>query len=159
MLKENQLNPFLEKLRFHDGEGVDLENLEAYILHLAEEQQIPLASKDDTIKGAGLLNRETFPCIVFYHPEHENDYYKFVIQLKRQGKYAFMYSYYTGQSKQLQTLDKIDRYRNQRAKSQDIENVAKAWIKEKITSLGTNKQRVEDEKNYYACIKLIFDEL
>ena len=101
MIKADTLREFRPSVRYKDGSGITLQTVQEAIKDCAQGMGIPVAFYSDQVKSGGLFNSSVEDCIVMYHPEHQNDYFKFCIRVGRQGTYAFVSVNDFGQSKQM----------------------------------------------------------
>lgn len=90
---------WIPQVRFPDGNNVNLRTVREAIQNEADENGIPVAFREDTLKSGGLFNKQVEDILVMYHPEHAGDYLTFVIRVQHMGKYAFMHVYNMGGSK------------------------------------------------------------
>ena len=117
-----------------------------------------MAFYNDQVKSGGLFNKSIEDCIVLYHPEHKNDYFKICVRIGRQGNYAFVSAMDFGTSKQMKKADQADAYRESR-KGQSMSYKVGSMLGQAVTSIGKSKSKLEEEQNYYACIIDMFDEI
>lgn len=87
------------QVRFPDGNNVNLRILREAIQNEADENGIPVAFREDTLKVGGPFSKQVEDILVMYNPDHANDYLTFVIRVQHMGKYAFMHVYNMGGSK------------------------------------------------------------
>ena len=158
MIKADELREFRPVVRYKDGSNVTLRTVQNAIQDCAQNIGIPVAFYEDEVKSGGLFNKTVENCIVLYHPEHQNDYIKICIRVEHQGTYAFVSAMDFGTSKQIKKEDQVAIYKESR-KGQSMSFKVGSLIGQSITSIGRNKSRLEEEKNYYACIIDIFDEI
>ncbi|MBO5468743.1 MAG: hypothetical protein J6A03_03205 [Lachnospiraceae bacterium] len=90
---------WIPQVRFPNGNNVNLMTVREAIQNEADENGIPVAFREDTLKSGGLFNKQVEDILVMYNPEHANDYLQFVIRVQHMGKYAFMHVYNMGGSK------------------------------------------------------------
>ena len=88
-----------KKVRFQDGNNVNLLAIREAIQNEADRNGIPVAFREEQIKVGSLFNKQLEDILVMYNPEHANDYLKFVVRVQHRGAYAFMYVYNMGGSK------------------------------------------------------------
>ena len=93
-----------------------------------------------------------------YHPEHERDYFKFCIRVKRQGVYAFVMVNDFGQSKQMNKANTAE-FMKQDRKGQSMSYKVGSMIGQGLRTLGKSSQKLEEENMYYQCVFDIFDEI
>lgn len=187
MIREKDISEFRPQVRFKDGQSINLQTLQSALKECADSNGIPVAFKNDEVKFGGLVGGYTENCIVLYHPEHERDYFNFVITVKRQGNYAFVSVFGGGTSKQMKKDEaaaaaKADLKNAGRAtmhawfggssESGAVENTLRATIGFAKTtgslakaafgglrSLGGGKEKLEAEKNWYTMVSDVFDEI
>lgn len=158
MIKADQLREFRPTVRYQSGDGITLTTLQDAIMDTADKMGIPVAFNNEQVKSGGLFNSTTEDCLVLYHPEHQNNYFKFCVRIKRQGAYAFVMINDFGQSKQMAKVNTAEFMKADR-KGKDLGYKVASHIGQSIRSVGANKQKLEDENNYYQCIYDIFDEI
>lgn len=158
MIKADSLREFRPTVRYRDGAGITLQTVQEAIKSCAQGMGIPVAFYADQVKSGGLFNSTVDDCIVMYHPEHQNDYFKFCIRVNRQGTYAFVAVNDFGQSKQMNKANTAEFMRQDRRGKQMSYKVG-SLIGQGLRTLGSSKQKLEEEQNYYQCIFDIFDEI
>ena len=69
-----------------------IDSIQAAISEKAEEFGIPVAFYPDDVGKDSFLNFNIAdePCLVMYHPDHKDDYFKFCIRISRSGAYTFV---------------------------------------------------------------------
>ncbi len=158
MIKADELCEFRPQVRYQNGEGITLETVQEAIKDCAMGMGVPVAFKNDQVKSGRLFNASVEDCIVMYHPEHERDYFKFCIRVKRQGTYAFVMVNNFGQSKQMKKADTAA-FMKQDRKGQSMSYKLGSMIGQGIRTLGKSSQKLEEENMYYQCVFDIFDEI
>lgn len=158
MIKIDELREFRPDVRYKDGSAITLQTVQNAIAEYAQNIGLQVAFYADQVKSGSLLNKTVEDCIVLYHPDHTNDYFKFCIRVNRQGSYAFISVMDFGTSKQLKKAGQAEAYRESR-KGQSMSFKIGSLIGQGITSIGRSKSKLEEEQNYYACIIDIFDEI
>ena len=153
MIKADELREFRPQVRYQNGEGITLSTVQEAIKDCAMKMGIPVAFRGDQVKSGGLFNSSVEDCLVMYHPEHERDYFKFCIRVKRQGVYAFV-----GQSKQMNKAGYAESYKADR-KGQSMSYKVGSMIGQGIMTIGKSKAKLEEENMYYQCVFDIFDEI
>lgn len=83
MIKADELREFRPVVRYQNGEGITLSTVQEAIKDCAMKMGIPVAFTSDQVKSGGLFNSSVEDCIVMYHPQHERDYFRFCIRVKR----------------------------------------------------------------------------
>ena len=158
MIKADELRELRPDVRYKDGRDITLQSVQAAISNCAQEMGIPVAFYDEQVKAGGLFSSSTEDCIVLYHPEHLNDYFKFCIRVRHQGTYAFVSVNDFGKSKQLNKAAAVEfGAEDRKGKSLSYKLGSKAV--EMIMTAGKNKQKKEEEEFYYQCVCDIFDDL
>lgn len=168
MLKEKNLVEARDQIRIQDGTAVTLSTIKDALKDCANRHGVALAFENDQAKFGGLIGGATYDCLVVYHPDHKRDYYNFVVIVKYQGNYAFVSTFMTGISKQ------IGRDINRDQAGADFKGSFKRMVSDPdltgafgqllgsgvkaLFSLGRNKQKLEEERNWYAMANDIFDE-
>ena len=164
MIKVTELKEARPTVRYQNG-NITLPMLQEVLENCAEKMMIPVAFKMDEVVAGTKRKDGVEECLVMYHPEHEKDYVKFCIRVKKQGIYAFVSVHEYGQSKFLRR-DKVINGASMGAVAGGLlsANVASAVAGLAVGSLlkkkvSPNQFKVEEEKNYYACISAVFDEV
>jgi len=158
MIKADELREFRPQVRYPNGEGITLSTVQDAIKDCAMKMGIPVAFRGDQVKSGGLFNSSVEDCIVMYHPEHERDYFKFCIRVKRQGSYAFVMVNDFGQSKQMNKANTAE-FMKQDRKGQSMSYKVGSMIGQGLRTLGKSSQKLEEENMYYQCVFDIFDEI
>ncbi len=158
MIKADELREFRPQVRYQNGEGITLGTVQDAIKDCADKMGIPVVFTNDQVKSGGLFNSSIEDCVVMYHPEHERDYFRFCIRVKRQGVYAFVTINDFGQSKQMNKASYEKNYKENR-QGKDMSYKIGSMIGQGIMTLGKNKAKLEEEQMYYQCVFDIFDEI
>lgn len=158
MIKADELREFRPVVRYKDGNGITLQAVQEALRECAQSMGIPVAFYPDQVKSGGLFSKTVEDCVVLYHPEHQNDYFKICIRVGHQGNYAFVSANDFGISKQMKKAGQAEAYRESR-KGQSMSYKVGSLIGQGITSIGRSKAKYEEEQNYYACIIDLFDEI
>lgn len=187
MIKEKDIGEFRPQVRFQDGQSITLQTVQNALGDCARTHSIPVAFKNDQVKFGGMIGGHTEDCIVLYHPDHERDYFNFVITVGHQASYAFVSVYGGGTSKlmkkeeaaaaakaELKNAGKTtmhswfggssesgameDTLRSTIGFAKTTGSLAKAAIGG-LRSLGGGKEKLQEEKNWYAMVSDIFDEI
>lgn len=158
MIKADTLREFRPSVRYKDGSGITLQTVQSAIKDAAQGMGIPVAFYAEQVKSGGLFNSSVEDCIVMYHPEHQNDYFKFCIRVGRQGTYAFVSVNDFGQSKQMAKADRAE-FAKQDRKGKSMSYKVGSMIGSGIANIGKSKQKLEEEQMYYQCVFDIFDEI
>ena len=136
---EKQLDTeWMPQVRWPNGDNVNLVTVRDAIQNQADENGIPVAFRDDTLKVGGLLSSQREDILIMYNPQHENDYLRFAIRVMHQGKYAFMHVYNLGGSKNF-------RDGNKAAAGSKIAVIGNL--------VGGHRQKLEAEENYYTILR------
>lgn len=172
MIKEKELREFRPTYKYSDGTEITLQTIQNALEDKANEYQIPIAFYEEQIKYGGMLSSSMVDCIVLYHPEHRNDYYKIAISIKRQGTMAFISAYEFGESKNLKKLGA--RAGAGAAMKYGLKNIsggdkgvpglslvggAIGGAVGLLRSVGGSKAKQEQENYYYGAITQIIDEV
>lgn len=145
---EKQLTTqWMPQVRWSDGNNVNLITVREAIQNQADENGIPVAFSEDHLKVGGLFSSEREDILIMYNPEHENDYLKFAIRVKHQGKYAFMQIYNLGGSKNFKNENTSDIFKA----NGDIS--ARGLGRSILNSIGGHKAKLEAEENYYTILR------
>lgn len=158
MIKADNLREFRPSVRYKDGSGITLQTVQAAIKDCAQGMGIPVAFYNEQVKSGGIFNSSVEDCVVMYHPEHENDYFKFCIRVGRQGSYAFVSVNDFGQSKQMAKAERAE-FAKQDRKGKSMSYKVGSMIGSGLANIGKSKQKLEEEQMYYQCVFDIFDEI
>lgn len=158
MIKADELREFRPVIRYRNGITLSLSVIQSAIQDCAGNNGIPVAFYSDQVKSGGLLNRTIEDCIVLYHPEHPNDYFKICIRVQHQGGFAFVSAMDFGTSRQMKKAAQAEAYRQSR-RGQSLSFKVGSLIGQGITSIGRSKSKLEEEEYYYGCISDILDEV
>lgn len=131
---------WIPQVRFPNGNNVNLMTVREAIQNEADENGIPVAFREDTLKVGGLFSKQLEDVLVMYNPEHEYDYLKFVIRVQHMGKYAFMHVYNMGGSKNF-------RNSNMAAAGGAIGTITKIG-----NFIGGANAKLQAEENYYTIL-------
>ena len=158
MINADELREFRPQVRYQNGEGITLSTVQEAIKDCAMKLGSPVAFRGDQVKSGGLFNTSVEDCVVMYHPEHERDYFKFCISVKRQGVYAFVMVNDFGQSKQMNKANTAE-FMKQDRKGQSMSYKVGSMIGQGLRTLGKSSQKLEEENMYYQYVFDIFDEI
>lgn len=136
--------------------GISLADVKAALTEQAKAQNLPIAFYADQVTSGGLFNKVVEEALVLYHPEHQRDYYNFVIRVAQEGGRSIATVNSTGQSKQMkkeagQAWAKEDR------KGKSMSYKVGSMIGSGIAGIGRNKQKLEAEQRYYMLISDLID--
>ena len=142
MYSENDLTmQWMPQVRWPNGNNVNLITIREAIQNQADENGIPVAFNEETLKVGGLFSREREDILIMYNPEHANDYLRFAIRVKHQGKYAFMQVYNLGGSKNFKNANN--------ANSDTWGGLGRSFI----NAIGSHKAKLDAEENYYTILR------
>lgn len=158
MIKADYLREFRPTIRYNDGYDITLQIVQEALEDSAQKKGVPVAFYNDQIKSGGLFNSSVEDCIVMYHPEHKNDYFKFCIRVTVQGSYAFISVNDFGQSKQMSKAGYAENYKADR-QGKSMSYKIGSMVGQSIMTIGKSKHKLEEEQMYYECISDIFDEV
>lgn len=158
MIKVDELREFRPQVRYQNGEGITLMTVQEAIKDCAMNMGVPVAFRGDQVKSGGVFNSSVEDCLVMYHPEHERDYFKFCIRVKRQGVYAFVSINDFGQSSQMNKAGRAEAYKTDRA-GKELSYKIGSLIGQGLSTIGKSKAKLEEEQMYYQCLFDIFDEI
>lgn len=158
MIKSGILEEFRPRVSFKNGDGVTLENIQAAYTDCANQMGIPVAFYRDQVTSGGLFNSSVQDCLVLYHPDHMKDYFKFCIRISYQGIAAFVSVDVFGESKQINKAAR-DEFAREDRKGKSMSYKLGSMIGAGLANIGKNKQKLEDEQNYYRCIDALFEEI
>lgn len=135
---------FVNRVRFPNGDGVNLIALQNALQNECDSNGIPVAFRNDTLKTGGFLSKQTEDILVLYNPDHATDYLQFLIRITHQGKYAFMDVFKVGGSKNFARDNKA----HGGSVTQGIFN-----------ALSGHSQKLQEEQNYYTILKDCFENI
>lgn len=158
MIKADELEEFRPRKGYMDGANVSLASIQSRLTAEANNIGIPLAFYQDQVKSGGLLNKKIDDCLVMHHPDHKSDYFYFCFRVQRQGSMAFVCIDITGVSKQVGKQAHAEFAREDR-KGKELSYKIGSLIGQGIRTIGMNKQKIEEEQNYYAAITHIIDQV
>lgn len=158
MLKSDDLREFRPVYKYQDGSSVTLKAIQTALTEQANTVGLPIAFYDDQVKSGGLFNKLIEDCIVLYHPEHKNDYFKFAIRVQRQGNLAFVYVNDFGKSSQMAKAQIAESYKNDR-QGQRMSYKVGSLVGQALTTIGRSKTKLEAEQNYYYALEEILDQV
>ena len=139
---------------FKEGNNITLSVIQSALTEAAGKYQIPIAFKNDQIKAGGLFNSTKTDCLIVYHPEHYSDYFRFTVSIKRQGIMAYVSINSFGRSTQA-NLHHISENSSQLRQQGKLGMAMLAGV----VGLGKNKNKLENEENYYHAMEQIFNEV
>ena len=161
MIKSKELRQYQPTVRYADGRGINLAVVQNALMEQAVKYQITVQFYNDQVKEGGLLNSDSTDCIVMFHPEHRNDYIKYVISIKRQGTMAFVAVDNYGISKNIAKLSAGSSALSDLKTSvfsKDPNESAAALgraLANGLKGLGGKKSKKEDEKMWYSAMSEI----
>lgn len=114
-----------------------------------EEFDVPIHIYRDKVKSGGLLNSSIEDCLIIENEEHLNDYYKFCITTRKQGKFTVITMNFYGQSKLAWKASRSEERRKNGTLGGLIMNALS----------GVNEAEYKAENDYYSMVVTMFDEL
>lgn len=168
MLKERELRNFMPNIKCTGN--VTLVYIKSVIEMKALEYHIPVAFYDEQIKKGGMLNFSAMDCLVVYHPDHRNDYFKFAISVEN----SIISISEFGESKNQKKLNSrqdagatVKAGWNQANKNAErgvsVGGVLTTGVlvggTKMLMSLGGSKQKQQVENEYYSLLRSIFSEI
>ncbi len=164
MLKEKELTQTRE-VRVPNGQGITLSQVRNALQNEADANGLPIAFASDQIKFGGLIGGSTEDCLVVYHPDHQRDYFNTAVRLKHQGNYAFLTVYDFGTSRLLgnaataqYTKDAVKNAFHGGSKAEAVGALVGKGLRTLFKG-GSNKQKQEEEENWYVMLNDIFDNI
>lgn len=146
-------NRFGNRIRFAKGQDVNLTSFQSLLQDEADENGIPVAFRDDILKTGGFFNKQVEDVVVVYNPEHEKDYFNFLVRITHQGKYAFLDVFVVGRSRNISTLSGLSDFVGD---GSDIVSGLVGGLVNKVT--GTTA-KVQTEQNYYTILSDCLDSI
>lgn len=130
------------------GADIELFLVKARILEINEnEYGLPIAVCDAKLLSGGIFHRTETDCLIIANTAHTNDYFKYCLTIRVQGKSAFLSIRYYGESKLTGQMNKAE----QRKESQSLSgSLANAMI-------GVDEAAYQDEYNYYEALNRLFE--
>lgn len=162
MIKAKELSVFKPDVQFLQGNDISLQRIQNVLRERADNYQIPVDFYYDQI-GSLLSQKED--CLVLFHPQHQKDYYKIVITIRRQGTMAFLSFKTYGTSKNMAKLARGGNAKSDLATalfSGDANASAAALgrtLVNGVLSLGGSKAKKQNEQDWYMGIDQIINEL
>ncbi len=176
MIKAQELQELWPQICYEDGQDITLQTIQSKLNEAAQENEIPVAFRYDQVRS-GLLGGGQ-ECLVIYHPEHVKDYFSIAVQVKRQGKVAFISIDSFGTSKlmkaeavrkQILSVAKVgwdragDAHKdynvlNDAASGAAFMGAAAVGIRHLFKG-GSDKQKLEEERHWYSSICGIINEI
>jgi len=151
-----------EPIRVQQGQNITLTEIQREMLRVAEQNGIPMSFATDRVQIGGLigslLGNGIEDCLVVSHPQHSHDYCKYVIRVKHEGTYAFVFFQGTGTSKQLKKEAVIENYKQLR-RGKTLSYKMGSMAGQLLTSIGRSTQKQEAEKNWYTMVNDAFNSL
>lgn len=161
MIKSKELTQYQPIMRYADGNGMNLAMLQNALMEQATKYQIPVQFYSDQIKDGGLLSADSTDCIVMFHPQHQKDYIKYVISIKRQGTMAFVAVDNYGISKNITKLSAgssaLSDFKASFFAKDENESAAALGraIANGLRGLGGKKSKKEEEQMWYSAMSEI----
>lgn len=101
MIYASELKP-IEKPNYRireDDTPITLAGIKSYFESYNNENYgLPIRISFDQIKSGGLFNSTLEDCLSIINVQHENDYFKYCLTLRKQGRIAMVAMTYYGQS-------------------------------------------------------------
>lgn len=97
----DQLAPYSDPIRFTNAQQATLEQLKEAFKAKREEYGLNALIRVTTVNEGGFRNRPVCECLTIFHPDHEYDYYNFVVTRHAQGNTAVFQVYTAGDSTNL----------------------------------------------------------
>ena len=158
MIKVDELREFRPGVRYKDGDGITLQSIQTVLQEEAQNMEVPVTFRSDEVKSGGFLNSSFENCLVMYHPEHPDDYFKICIRVAHQGNYAFVSINDFGQSKQVGKANRAE-FAKQDRQGKTMSYKVGSMLSQGIMNIGMNKQKLEEEQMYYSCLWDLLDEV
>ena len=103
MIREKDIIENLYSFKTFDS-SINLDIIRNAIQNTAAPYGVPVTFAYDQLKVGGLLNSQTHPCLIIFHPDHVRDYFKFVISMHQNSGMVFINCGTFGQSKNMNRL-------------------------------------------------------
>lgn len=150
MIKADSMGEFMETLNI--ASTVTLDQIQEALGAAAQEANLPLGFSADTVTSGGLFNKVTEPCLVLFHPDHQNDYFRIAIRAAQEAGHTFVMSNIFATSKQIKKeLGAAASKEDRRGKSMSYK--AGSLLVSGVMNMGRSKQKLEAEQRYYALLE------
>lgn len=172
MIKDKDLRELRQTYCYRDGREVTLQRIQDAIREVSEQYQIPISFYNDQIKSGGMLNSQVTECLVLYHPDHRDDYFKIAISVRYEGTMAYVSTQDFGVSKNMKKLNAREvavsalKQGSNDAKKEGNWSPGMSLMSGVIggtvgalRSLGGSKAKQETENRYYASLMQILEEV
>lgn len=131
-----------------DGAGIELSAVKARILEVNEKEYgLPITVCDAKLLSGGALRRTEADCLIIANAEHTNDYFKYCLTIRAQGKSAFLSIRYYGESKLTGQMNKAEQRKESLSLSGSLANAM----------IGVDEAAYQDEYNYYEALNRLFE--
>lgn len=131
-----------------DGAGIELSAVKARILEVNEKEYgLPITVCDTKLLSGGALRRTETDCLIIANTEHTNDYFKYCLTIRAQGKSAFLSIRYYGESTLTGQMNKAEQRKESQSLSGSLANAV----------FGVDEAAYQDEYNYYEAINQLFE--
>jgi len=142
MIKEKNLNDDIS--RFKAAVLHTKQEAREKIIQFAKENNLPVFISFDTLKVGGFFNSRELDCLIISHPEHQHDYYQFVVVLG--GTEVTLATIGTSKQMKKKAIAEANKeWRKGRSMSEKVGNV----VGSAIWMIGKSKSKLEMEQNYY----------
>jgi len=98
----------LQNIRIKDGAMFNLDDFVRAIKLSCDENGVDVIVDKDTVVSGRLFDKSTVECITIRNPEHLMDYDIYVMNLQKQGKFAFVTFNYVPQSRNRRLTNTAD---------------------------------------------------
>lgn len=138
------------RLRAQDASSLTLDFLKDFLARINDEAYgLPLLITEDQIKSGNLFNSAVTDCLVISNAEHPNDYFKYCLTLRRQGKMASVTMQYFGVSPLSAKAKQTEDRRQRGGLGNALANAL----------TGVNEEALHAEYEYYDMLKSLFEEV
>ncbi len=164
MIKEKDLREMRPRVRYQNGSSITLKTIQNALQDYFNDAAIPVAFYADQIKYGGLIGGSTEDCVVLYHPQHENDYFKVAITVQYQGKFALVTVNDFGSSTQLgnqgskEMLKEAFKFGSGVATSEKVGMLIGAGAR-RLLKGGVDQKKLREEQDWYQFVSEAFDEI
>ena len=98
MLKRDDLLSIRTAYQLIDEKGMSIAVLEDSLKGLAGTYEVPLSWERDQIENASGAKEAVQDCLVLFHPDHKDDYYRVVVEFEAPTKLAVLTASIVGSS-------------------------------------------------------------
>lgn len=140
MIPLNELCEILPVYVYPKGYTVSFDAIQGFVSKVADDFNVPIAFVQNEIVSINLPKFVVEECLVIYHPDHQQDYFKIVIRINRDTDTAYIHKYIFGGNLRTNTGHNVT----------DTD-------KNKSGVRKIKRDKSDSENNYFAALKAIFE--